>query len=626
MEILHSTIIKLLDKHCPRRKCRVPVNKPYITSPLISKLKRAKKNAYDKGNPVWKFLSKQLSSLHKSALKQLTDNKINNVIKGTKSWWNNIKQLTGETAQSNTAPAIFIEDNWLSLEEFPTKLNDFYLRDHSDVAFPEIPPEGNPIQVTEMDVFKQLENIDTRKATSSADFPGWISKNNSHIMCSPVTHIINSIISSGSYPTLWKKAEVSPLPKVKHPSLFKDMRPISLLFHLGKITERLIAQHLRSELPVMENQYAYTPSLGTTDALVKFTTDIIDSLDSKECLGVRALMLDFSKAFDRMKPDIAIDKLVKLGINPTVIHLIRSFLSGRAQCVRYRGYMSPYQQCHIGVPQGTILGPLLWNVYINDLTPHSAKYIKYADDSTAYHPIMKTDIEILSSTKQASNISIRDDCLQQAADYATEWCNANSMLINATKSNSIIFSLKKQVNTPPIMINNSAVADDDTVKLLGVTFDRHLRFNHHVNTIIDKCRPNFHAICRLRKAGVNSASLAYFYQSRIVPLLTYASPCWFPLICKSDSERLERYQRHCLRVIYPELDNTDTRLETTGLDDICVRLNTQCLNYTHRVKGNDNHPLHQLSSTGRISGRSGRHIPEKSRTALRSKSLFHRFC
>ena len=127
----------------------------------------------------------------------------------------------------------------------------------------------------------------------------------------------------------------------------------------------------------MKNQYAYTPSLGTTDALVKFTTDIIDSLDSKECLGVRALMLDFSKAFDRMKPDIAIDKLVKLGINPTVIHLIRSFLSGRAQCVRYRGYMSPHRQCHIGVPQVTTLGLLLWNVYINDLTPHSAKYIKY---------------------------------------------------------------------------------------------------------------------------------------------------------------------------------------------------------------------------------------------------------
>ena len=107
----------------------------------------------------------------------------------------------------------------------------------------------------------------------------------------------------------------------------------------------------------------------------------------------------------------------------------------------------PYQQRHIGVLQGTIFGPLLWNVYINNLTPHSAKYIKYADGSTAYHPIMKTDVEILYSTKKASNISIRDDCLQQAADYATEWCNANSMLINATKSNSIIFSLKKQVST-----------------------------------------------------------------------------------------------------------------------------------------------------------------------------------
>ena len=96
------------------------------------------------------------------------------------------------------------------------------------------------------------------------------------------------------------------------------------------------------------------------------------------------------------------------------------------------------------------------------------------------------------------------------------------------------------------------------------------------------------------------------------------------LICKSDSERLERY--HIVYGNYPELDHTDTRLETTGLEDISVRLKTKCLNYTYRVKENDNHTLYQLSSTGRVSGRSGRHIPEKLRIALRSKSLFHHCC
>ena len=165
------------------------------------------------------------------------------------------------------------------------------------MVFPEIPDTGNPYQITELEVFQLLDNIKTQEATSSLDFPSWLTKNNSHIMSKPITNIINAILANGYFPCLWKKAEVTPITKVKHPSKFKDMRPISLLF-LGKKTERIISKQLRAQLPTMTHQYTYTPNMGTTDALMKFTSDIIDKLDDKESLGVRSLMLDFSKAFD----------------------------------------------------------------------------------------------------------------------------------------------------------------------------------------------------------------------------------------------------------------------------------------------------------------------------------------
>ena len=106
------------------------------------------------------------------------------------------------------------------------------------------------------------------------------------------------------------RTEVSPIPKTKNVTQYKEMRPISLLCHIGKIAEKIMAKHLWAELPDMPNQYAYTPTIGTTDALVKFTTDIVNSLDDKDCVAVRSLMLDFSKAFDRMRPEIAVNKIL----------------------------------------------------------------------------------------------------------------------------------------------------------------------------------------------------------------------------------------------------------------------------------------------------------------------------
>ena len=277
------------------------------------------------------------------------------------------------------------------------------------------------------------------------------------------------------------------------------------------------------------------------------------------------------------------------------------------------------------MPQGTILGPVLWNIYINDLTP-DVPHIKYADDSTLYHTIMKANADITDITpRRASILKLHENQLQNAADQASLWCENNRMLLNANKSQSIIFTLQKTINIDPIKINDSAVSNSDNVKLLGVTFDRHLKFSAHVSMIIEKCRPIFHAMCQLRKAGVNNRHLTFFYQTRVLPHMTYAAQCWFPQLGKGDAERLEKYQRHCLRFIYPDLEHTENRLQETGLPTITTRLTTLCEKYVRCVRATPNHPLYSQSNTGRISTHSGRHIKDKSRTALRSKSLFQQF-
>ena len=126
-------------------------------------------------------------------------------------------------------------------------------------------------------------------------------------------------------------------------------------------------------------------------------------------------MLDCSKAFDRMCPKLAIQKMLAMNVNTRIIQLVRSFLSGRSQCVRYGGVHSDYKSCFIGVPQGTILGPVLWNIFIDDLAP-AVNFVKYADDTTLYHSLRTNEVSISDSTASKCTISLTHNPLQDAAN------------------------------------------------------------------------------------------------------------------------------------------------------------------------------------------------------------------
>ena len=213
--------------------------------------------------------------------------------------------------------------------------------------------------------------------------------------------------------------------------------------------------------------------MSTTDALVKFTTEIASSLDDKQNVAVQALMLDFSKAFDKMLPHIAIQKLLALNTSPSLVRLMMSFFNDRWQRVRYADVYSSYECCKIGVPQGTIMGPLLWNIFVHDLLPE-IPCIKYADDTTVYNAVESSEVRIENSTSHKASLIFHDNPLQSAADYAARWCEENSMLLNVTKSQSLTLTLQKNIISDPIKINDMPISQNSSVKLLRVCFDNHM--------------------------------------------------------------------------------------------------------------------------------------------------------
>ena len=155
------------------------------------------------------------------------------------------------------------------------------------------------------------------KATSHVDYPTWLSKEGREDICVPVHDIINSMLQSGQYSDFYKRAQITPLPKVSHPKLYKDFSPVSLLFHIGKLCEQVIVNKLKSSVQtaISSSLFAYRPKLGTTNAILQLIGDCTADLDDSDNKYVRMACLDFSKAFDKLQPNIVLDKMIKCSIN-----------------------------------------------------------------------------------------------------------------------------------------------------------------------------------------------------------------------------------------------------------------------------------------------------------------------
>mgnify|MGYP001791155894 FL=1 len=159
-------------------------------------------------------------------------------------------------------------------------------------------------------------------------------------------------------------------------------------------------------------------------------------------------------------------------------------------------------------------------MFVDDLQPDVTN-IKYADDTTLYGAIHKSQVEISESSKSHAVLRLCDSPLQHATSYVKSWSDQNGMILNASKTTAITFSLRKTIQSDSIMINETPIQELSTAKLLGVVYDQHLTFSHQIDNVLGKAAPSFHALVQLKRAGVNSAGLLAFYKSRIVSVLSY---------------------------------------------------------------------------------------------------------
>ena len=372
----------------------------------------------------------------------------------------------------------------------------------------------NPVNEAEV-----LEVIKNLKDSSS----GWDEIDASNLKISsttivvPFTHICNLSLLNGVFPKELKTARVCPIFKNGNPMHFVQYRPVSVLPVMSKVLEKIMYNRVYSFLQdlklLYEFQFGFRPKHSTELALMLSVDKIISALDRNNC--VLGVFLDFSKAFDTIDHNILLQKLDNYGIRGVANDWFGSYLKDRYQYVCYDGTNSGYRKIVCGVPQGSILGPLLFLIYINDLASICKDIfpVMYADDSNLF--VEGSDIEVLQTTMNRELVKV------------SLWLKLNRLSLNIDKTHFMIFKKpRRRIGfVPKILIDSQPIHQISKTKFLGVYIDEHLTWQAHINYIAGKVSRGI-GILKKAKKYLNRSTLHLLYYTFIYPYIGYCNIIW----------------------------------------------------------------------------------------------------
>lgn len=360
-----------------------------------------------------------------------------------------------------------------------------------------------------------------------------------------LTHIINFSLSSSSFPDIWRKALVIPLPKTSSPSSLNHFRPISVLPFLSKILEAIVHRQLSSfvfsNALISPFQSGFRPGHSTATALLNVTEDVRECMENTKLTIL--VLIDFSNAFNNVDHDILLAVLSHLGASSSVTDWFSSYLCGRQQAVLADGLTSGWCDLETGVPQGGILSPILFSIFINQLTLNlKCAHHLYADDLQ------------LHANAEASNIS--DAVLALVNDLHTiqEWSSRFGISVNPSKCQAIILGspyLIKRLDlslTPPIHFNGTLIPYSSQVKDLGLNIDSTFSWAAHITEVSRKVTGTLCSLYRF-KYFLPPATKILLVQSLILPIIDYADVCYTD-INQDLLLKLDRLLNNCIRFIF----------------------------------------------------------------------------
>uniref|UniRef100_A0A3B3CXC8 Reverse transcriptase domain-containing protein n=1 Tax=Oryzias melastigma TaxID=30732 RepID=A0A3B3CXC8_ORYME len=467
LEMFCELFSSICDKHAPVRKVTVRSSRaPWLDADLQQLMKERDKNkkaAITSGNSadwiVYRSLRNKVTKMNRQKKKQYYQTKFKQCSNNSKHLWSTINTLLGR-CKGNEKSFIEVDGAFITKpSEIANYFNDYYKSKVSSII-DEMPSVNGQLSeriikkqimnnkdcqftfesVRENEIEKLLTNIKCNKPCGIDNMDGRLLKIAAKAIVKPVCHIFNLCTDECLYPDLWKISKVIPLLKhAKEPLTGQNSRPISILPVLGKMMEGVVFKQIQNYFNAnnifSDAQHAYKEGFSTCTALTALTDDWLRQIDGKLLVG--AVFLDFSAAFDIVDHVLLLKKLLNYGFNESAVRLISSYLANRKQCVAFNGSLSNIVTLNCGIPQGSCLGPLLYSIFVNDMSYalRKAQMTVYADDTTI----------------SVSSVSLNqvNDMLQQELMSISEWVVENKLKLNVLKTKCMLLGSNYSVRGNP---------------------------------------------------------------------------------------------------------------------------------------------------------------------------------
>ena len=548
-------------KHAPMRTSRMKIrNKPWVTQDVVKEIykrnhlyNQAKINKDEISMKVYKQQRNKVTSMIRHNKRMYFEHAINS---GKNTIWELVNQVCPRRQQSQIKSNITANDFGLHFSQTGRKISQSFpsiVTDETSIKGPKCIHKFELSPVSSESVMQVINALPNKSSNDIIGMDSYLLKIAGDLIIESITHIINLSISQNVFLPEWKIARVTPA--YKGQGSYNDMssyRPISNICHMGKIIEKAVnaqlVDYLSSNKFITPDQSAYLSGNSTQTSLHRVTDDWLENYNQGAV--TMACFLDIKKCYDSIDNGIMINKLKRYGVLGHSLKWFQQYLTNRSMIIKYNNESSETYHLDIGLPQGSVLGPTLFNIFINDLSQaiSNGQLNMYADDALIY---------VIGDTVSAAKAK-----LQIAINEASLWYAKNHLKLNEQKCHCMIIckDISPQDQPEPILLNGEPLEYVSVTKYLGIYIDNKLNFKLHCEKSAAKVRSKLAALRRMSQF-LPQTMLTKMYKSKIEPGSDYGLTIW-GYSSAQNKNTMQRLQNMAARIVTNNFDFENTR----GLD------------------------------------------------------------
>ena len=565
--IMHSCILSAADIHCPEKNIILKNIRPnWITADTVEALndkyklyRVAKSTRLDQDWINYKHARNHAARLMKNTREQFVIQEIENCGDDSRKLWRELHKNLGST-KVNTKSFETIKDpdgNILSGKAAYDNLNTYFTTVPNELSMNFGTDPWTPLNsainnsgmvfdfkyVPKDKIIKLVKDINIHKSSATPRLSARILKDAFEILCNELCYMLNMSLNTGEFPGEWCVGLITPLPKTGNLLDANNWRPITQIPLIGKLLERIVNSQLQSHLQninvLNKNQFGFTQNKSTSHAVFKLITDLYENVDSKNISQL--LYIDYRKAFDTIDHGILIKKLqTYYNISNASVRWFENYLSNRKQKIVKPQQCSILNPVTVGVPQGSILGPTLFIMFVNDLfnviNGDECKMIMYADDTVVYTASKTLDEGYTH--------------LERNLGLIIDWCNNNKLTLNVGKTKHMVIGPTLNENLvvgKNLIYKNKQIEIVSEYTYLGIELDNKLTMEKHINKSVCKANKKLFMIYKIRKC-LSKKTTALLYKQLVRPHLEY---CDFLIdsSLKKHIDKFDNVQKRAVRTI-----------------------------------------------------------------------------